>query len=465
MDLYYNLTIEDIKGQISSISDYFQNFKDYFRTKTRDVSYQGLEYIKSLFLCEGKRNMSKMSEQVTDLNEQALSHFISNSPWQEDKIIKNIGYEAAELFSKSHREKSFTMDESGFPKQGNASVGVGRQYCGNLGKVDNCQVGVYLGYTDGVDRLLLDKRLYLPKYWIEDPNRCEEAGIPKEERVFKTKGEFALEMIFEARKNGIPGEYISMDCFYGQQPEILNKLDAKDEVYYADIPSDTRVYLEYPKIGIPKKNGTKGREPSKERVLDDTAIEVKTLVNTDQLDWKIFKLRDTQRGELKVNFSALRVHRISNELPVEKAEWLLIREEIDGSNLKFTFSNDKEETPLGVLAKRQNTRYFVERAIQDAKGLVGMGDYQVIGWRGWHHHMTMALLAILFLSKLRQKLIHKAPMLTLYDVKEILKQIFPRKIITLKDRLKIIHKKHLNRYCSRISRLKRQAKVNLCLSS
>ena len=87
MDLYYNLSIEDIKGQISSISDYFQIFKDYFRTKTRDVSYQGLEYIKSLFLCEGKRNMSRMSEQITDLNEQALSHFISNSPWKEDEII------------------------------------------------------------------------------------------------------------------------------------------------------------------------------------------------------------------------------------------------------------------------------------------------------------------------------------------------------------------------------------------
>lgn len=463
MDLYYNLTAKDIKGEMNLILKFYQEFKNYFRTKTREVSHQGLEYIKGLFLCDAKRNMSKMSEQVTNLNEQALSHFISKSPWKEDKIIRKIGSEAIKLFGKSEREKSFMMDESGFPKQGKESAGVARQYCGNLGKVDNCQVGVYLGYTDGIERLLLDKRLYLPASCIEDSNQCEKSGIPEENQVFKTKGELALEMFLEAKRNGIPGEYISMDSFYGQQPEILNKLDGEEEVYFADIPSDTRVYLEYPRIGIPEKNGKRGRNPSKEKILDDIAIQVRVLVNTDQLDWKVIKLRDTQRGELKINFCALRVHRISNGIPVKKMEWLLIREELDGSNIKFTFSNDHKETPLEVLAKRQNTRYFVERAIQDAKGLVGMGEYQVRSWRGWHHHMTMALLAMLFLSKLRQAFIHKAPMLTLYDTRDILKQIFPKKIITIKDRLRIIYKKHLNRYCSRISKLKRQIKADLCL--
>lgn len=464
MNFYYTLTSQDIKEHMNSITEFYKEYKDYFRTRTREVSHHGLEYIKGLFLCDGKRNMNNISEQVTELNEQSLSHFISNSPWKEDGIIKKISNEATELFRKSQREKSFIIDESGIPKQGNKSVGVSRQYCGSLGKVDNSQVGVYLGYTDGQDRILLNQRLFLPENWTKDLKRCEEAGIPEEKREFKTKGKLALEMFFEAKKNGVPGEYISMDGFYGQQPEILNELDEAGEVYFADIPSDTRVYLEYPDIGIPVKKGKKGKNPSKIRVLEDTAIEVRELLNTDQLDWKTFKSRDTQRGELRINFSALRVYRISDELPVKKSLWLLIREELDGSDLKFTFSNADENTPLEVLSRRQNTRYFVERAIQDAKGLTGMDEYQVTGWRGWNHHMTIVLLAMLFLFKLKQSIIHKAPMLTLNDIREILKQILPRKALSLEDRIKIIYKKHLDRYRSRNSKLKKQRKdFPLCL--
>jgi len=463
MNIYYNLKLEDIKERIDSLSKFYENFRKYFRSKTRDVSSQGMEYIKGLLLCEGRRNMNKMSEQVTEINGQALSHFISKSPWKEDKIIKEIGKEAVKIFSKEPGEKSFIIDESGTEKDGKKSVGVSRQYCGSIGKTDNCQVGVYLGYTNGIESILIDKRLYLPKSWTEDSKRCEEAGIPEEKREFKTKGDLALEMFFKAKKRGIPGEYISMDGFYGQQPELLNKLEKAEEIYFADIPGDTRVYLDLPEVGVPPKKGKRGRNPIKNRVLEDTAIEVKELLNTDQLDWQVLKIRDIQGGELWINFAALRVYRIYEELPVEKPVWLLIREDLDGSYIKFTFSNAKDTTPLDVLARRQNTRYFVERAIEDAKGLAGMDEYQVTGWRGWNHHMTMVLITMLFLIELKQLLFTKAPMLTLNDIREILKQIIPKKILSLQDRLNIIYKKHLYRFRSRLSRLKKQKKeFRLC---
>lgn len=465
MEFYYNLKIENIKDGMASLNEFYEKFRCYFQTKTREVSNHGLEYIKGLLLCEGRRNMNKMAEEVTEINEQALSHFISLSPWEEESLIKKIGEETVKYFSKSQREKSFIIDESGILKEGKMSVGVSRQYCGSLGKIDNSQVGVYLGYTDGQEGTLIDKKLYLPEVWTEDSERCERAGIPKEERKFKTKGELGLEMLFEARKRGIPGEYTSMDGFYGQQPELLNRLDEAQEVYFADIPSDTRVYLEYPQIGIPKKKGKKGKNPSKVRVIDDIPIEVRGLPNTDQLEWHLVKVRDIQRGELWINFAALRIYRIYEELPVEKALWLLIREELDGSEIKFTFSNAAENTPLEVLARRQNTRYFVERAIQDAKELAGMDEYQVTGWRGWNHHMAMVLLTILFLFNFRQSIIHKAPMITLKDLRDLLKVVLPGKVVSLVDRLKIICKRHLNRCRSRISRLKKQNKQwHLCFS-
>jgi SRSO17 transposase len=466
MYLYYNLKIEDIKESLDSLSKFYEKYREYFRSKTRDVSSHGIEYIKGLLLCEGRRNMNKMSEQVTSINGQALSHFISKSPWKEEEIIKSIGKEAVKIFSKDDTEKSFIIDESGNGKDGKKSVGVSRQYCGSIGKTDNCQVGVYLGYTDGRECILIDKSLYLPKKWTEDNERCEEAGIPKEKREFKTKGDLALEMYFEAKKRGVPGEYISMDGFYGQQPEILNKLEESEEIYFADIPGDTRVYVELPETGIPQKKGKRGKNPSKIRVLEDSGIKAKELLNTDQLDWQVFKVRDIQEGELWINFAALRVYRIYEELPVEKPVWLLIREEMDGSDIKFTFSNAKDITPLDVLARRQNTRYFVERAIQDAKSLAGMDEYQVTGWRGWNHHMTMVLLAMLFLLELKQLLFPKAPMITLNDIGEILKQIIPKKVVSLQDRINIIYKKHLNRFRSRLSKLKNQKKeLPLCFVS
>lgn len=465
MDFYYNLTASDIQEQINVLDEFHEEFGGYFRTQTRDSSEHSLEYTKGLILCEGRRNMSKMAKTVTKLNDQALSNFISNSPWKYEPIIRKIGKKTVKLLSGEDKEYSMVIDESGFPKQGDKSAGVKRQYSGALGKVDNCQVGVFLAYTNGRETSLIDKKLFLPQEWIEDRDKCEKAGIPEEERVFRTKADLALEMYLNAKKRGIPSKYLNMDTFYGRDSKLLNKLDKAQEMYFADIPCNTRVYLEYPEVGLPERKSNKGNAPSKLRVLDGEAIEVRELLNTDVLDFKTWKIRDTQRGELWINFAALRVYRISEELPVKEPVWLLIREELDGNDIKFSFSNAGENTSLEVLAKRQNTRYWVERAIQDAKELAGMDEYQVRGWRGWHHHMTMVLLAMLFLVHIRKKLIHKAPMLTLNDAQEILEQVLPKKEITYEDRVRIILKKHLNRFRSRNSRLKKQKKdfsVMLC---
>jgi len=456
MDLVYRLSVSDIEDQAYVLEEFHGRYQSYFRTRTREVSSHALEYLKGQLLCPSRRNMNKIADKVSTHNEQALSHFISNSPWEDETLTMAICDDAVALLDTGEDEKALILDESGVAKQGNQSVGVERQYCGALGKVDNCQVGVYIAYSNGTEATLIDKRLYLPETWTQDTERCIQAGIPWEQQRFQIKSELGYTMIKKAISRSVPFQFVSMDAFYGQDAKFLTKLHNDGIEYMADIPSDTRVYLAYPTVGIPPRTGAKGRKPSKERVLDGKPIRVDQLLRSDLLRWKTLKLRDVQRGELWVRCAAIRVHRIENELPRKQAEWLVVRQELDGSDVKYSFSNAPKTTSLQTLANRQTRRYWVERALQDAKGLAGLDEYQVIGWRGWHHHMTLVMLAMLFLLTSKRQLQPTAPMLTLQDAKEILEQILPKKHLSHEDLVKLIRKKHENRLRTRISYLKHQ---------
>jgi SRSO17 transposase len=456
MNFSYELSAADIQEQAEALVEFHTNYAPYFRTQTRDSAAQALEYLKGQLLLKSKRNMSQMALEVTEINEQALSHFISNSPWHDGALTTEIGQGAVELIGPGG---ALILDESGCPKQGDKSVGVARQYCGRLGKVDNCQVGVFIAYAKAGQTTLIDKRLYLPQEWTDDLERCKKAGIPPEQMGFRKKSELGLEMILKAKQNQLPFKFVGMDAHYGQQGWLLSRLAAADMEYMAEIPADTRVYLDYPPVGIPERKGNTGRKPTKCRVLAGAPIEVRALLATDKVAWTLLKVRDTARGELWINFAALRVYRIEDELPVAQPLWLCIRQDLNSGELKFAFSNAAPNSPKKILADKLCTRYWVERALEDAKGLAGLADYQVIGWRGWHHHMTMTMLAMLFLVTLRARLLPQAPMLTLQDAKQILEIVMPKKTLTLKDALNIIENKHLNRYRSRNSRLKKQRKL------
>jgi len=454
--MYYNLNAGDIQQNTDMLVRLHGEFADFFRTSTRTVAPQGLDYLKGQLLLESRRNMSRMSVEVVNEDEQSLSHFISNSPWEDEPLIDAVGKRAVELLSQDEVSGALILDESGIPKQGTESVGVARQYCGALGKVDNCQVGVFLAYSTPTKAILIDRRLYLPAEWTNDPKRCERAGIPMEARGLRTKAELGLEMILKAKKRGIPFELVGMDAHYGEQPWLLTQLEGNDVVYVADIPCNTRVYLEYPEVGLPERDGTRGRLPSKLKVLQGEPSEVRQLLSSDKIAWHTLKVRDTQRGELWIRFSALRVWRIEDEIPHPKPVWLLIRQELDGSDTKFSFSNAKDSTPIETLAEWQSRRYFVERSLQDAKGLAGLDEYQVTGWRGWHHHTAMVLLAMLFLLRLKRRLAPKAPMLTLKDSLEILKIVMPKKKLSFEEAAELIYKKHLNRFRSRNCKLQKK---------
>ena len=221
-------------------------------------------YIKGLITCPQKCDLTQISDHCSDINNQAFSHFLSQSPWDYRALrnwLRNVG---SRFIGKNG---ALVIDECGNPKAGSKSVGVCRQYLGNIGKVDNGQVGVFLAYVKHGTRLLLDFRLYLPKSWTSDSKRCKAACIPDNEQNFRTKAELAHEMIVEAVNAGIYFSHICMDGFYGSQPWLLTKLELINLFYVADIGSKVYVYLTEPVYSIPLRKGSRGKIPSRKLSL------------------------------------------------------------------------------------------------------------------------------------------------------------------------------------------------------
>jgi len=454
--MIFNLKRKDLYASISIFKLINMNFTDAFVARTRDGSGNARKYLQGLLLNRGRGNCSRFANKVRKSSNQTLQHFITHSPWDERILINKLQKKVSELIGDSV-EGSLHIDETGFPKQGNCSVGVQRQYCGRLGKVENCQVGVVLGYVRRDQRILIDGQLYLPEDWTKSNKLRNICKVPKNVR-FRTKAQIGFDMILNARKNGVPFGWIGMDCFYGEQPWLRQKLDAEGLVFIADIPRDTRVWLSPPKTGIPERDGKQGRHPIRERVLDGESLPIEVQKIREQIEtaqWRQVTVRDTERKELKIDIACLRVYPVENKLP-GKELWLIIRKEVGQGTVKYQLSNAAPDSDILKLAKMSCSRYWIERAIEDAKGVASLEDYEARSWRSWHHHIAMSLLAMLAVLMMQIELKVKADMLTLQDVKDILEVIMPKRDISEREILKIIKAKHKARISARESHHRRQ---------
>jgi len=455
--LCFLLESADLDDIAEKFGNFHKRFSKFFRTKTRDASERAKQYTQGLFSkkCE---NMVEFSKVVPGSDNQSLQHFISNSPWCAEALIIEIQEEVIELIGDAEHG-SIHADEKGVPKEGKSSVGAMRQYCGNLGKVDNCQVGVFLGYVNSTNycRSLIDKRLYLPEKWIRDMERRRKCGVPDDIK-FKTKAELALEMIINFKNRGFPFGWVGFDGHYGEQPEFLDGLDEKGIIYCGDVPCNTRVWLEKPKIEVPQRKGNRGRKPTKKKLVEGEPQPVKVQkINPGKVHHTI--LRDTEKGELRANMSFLRVYPVREGLP-GKETWLIIRKDEGIDRTKYQLSNAPADTSIKRLAEMSCARFWIERMLEDANGVGGLSDYEVRSWKGWHHHMTMCLLVMLFLLTILIDKCVKAPMLTFYDVREILEVILPKKEITKEMVIKIIRNKHKARASAKRSHHKRNKRKN-----
>ena len=392
--------------------------------------------------------------------EQPFQPFISNAPWRHEPVIEQIACDGDHLLG-GKPDSALIIDESSFVKQGNRSVGVARQWCGRLGKVDNCQVAVFAVLTDGARHTPVDMRLYLPQRWVDDPARCELAEIPPEARRMRSKTDLALELVRAARARGMRFGWVGVDGGYGKEPAFLRALDDMGEIFVADVHCDQRVWSEPPGLHgpAPQAKGQR-RPPSKQQAAVD-GITVESLVaGFAAHDWTRCTLRESTRGPLRVDIAHRRVWVWDGEEATARCWHLIVRREVGApKRIKYSLSNAPADTPLERLAEMQGERYWVERAFEDAKGECGLADDQVVGWRAWHHHVSMVMLAMLFIAE--QRVAHQPglALLTPRDIVEMLKETLPRKPQGKEALVDQINQRHARRRSAIQSRYRSQRRA------
>lgn len=382
-----------------------------------------VQYIQGLFQTEKReRNIERICEKVTDSEYHKIQHFISDSPWEAKPLMQSVAEDANDLFE-NFKKVGLIIDESAEEKKGDCSVGVAYQYCGNKGKLANCQVAVYACLAAEKYASLIDTRLYLPKEWTDDKKRCKKAGIPKEHRKFKKKTELALEIIKAQRDAGIRFDWVGGDAFYGNDYQLLKSLDEHDELFVMDIHNDSHVYLEEPVLAVPEKQGTRGRTPIHLKSNVPSIAANKYIETLKEKQWKKVELRNGTKGKITAKAHVVKVYTWNKEDSTTCERLLIIRKTKKGkkTEIKYALTNAYEdEFSWQELVYMQSQRYWIEFALKEAKQDIGMCEYQVRGWLAWHHHMAMVMMAQFFL--LSEKILYKddLPLMSAADLRKIM---------------------------------------------
>jgi SRSO17 transposase len=405
------------------------------------------------------KNMERMEEVVPEADHQVLQHMLSESAWSERAVLDQIAQEASQRLG-TDEGTSLIIDESGIPKKGRHSVGVGRQWCGQIGKVDNCQVGVFAALSRDSDVTLIDERLFLPQDWTDDDRRCQAAGIPKAQRGFQRKADLALDMIRHARQQQIGFAWVGFDGFYGSDPGLLRALDQDGEIFVGDVHKDQYFYLADPEPVVPPPTTSRGRPPS---ALQPQTPALRVDHWTPQQPasaWQRVTLREGTKGPLQVDILHRRVWLWDGQEAQAHLWHLIVRRDVaTPTELKYSLSNAPAETSVPRLAFMQGQRYWVERALQTGKQDVGLGDYQVRGWRGWHHHLALVMMAMLFQLEERQLQRPTYPLLSGRDIRALLTQFLPRRDTTIEEVLRQMEVRHRKRQAA-IDSAYRKQKLN-----
>lgn len=402
----------------------------------------------------GDRNFEDIAETVPGADHQRVQHFMCDAPWEASKVLDWVSRQADAVLGGTPLSH-LIVDESGFSKKGKFSAAVGRQYNGRLGKVDNCQVGVFTALAAGRRVTLLEGRLYLPEDWAGDPARCGKANIPPGERVFKTKSRIALEMILTQRARGVRFGWVGMDAGYGKDPGLLRALEAAGETFVADVHSNQHLWEQDPQPAPPCLRT--GRHLGSAVKPASRSVTVKDWVARQSPDaWIPFKRRDGTNGSLRGDFLHARVWLWDGTEEMARC-WHLVawRADENATEIKYVLSNAAADIPLLDLARMAASRFWIERALQDAKGAAGMGEYQMRGWIGWHRHMALVMLALFFILQQRILLAEELPLLSAEDIVWILEKYLPQPQATEEDIQKALARRHRRRQTDIDSRKQR----------
>ncbi len=361
----------------------------------------GNVYVRGLILDGERTSIEPMAARLPDGNVQAMQQFVGQSPWDHRPVRKKL---AERMVGEMVPAVAWIIDDTGFPKQGRHSVGVARQYSGTLGKVGNCQIAVSLHLATADVCMPINFELYFPKTWTDDPARMEEAGVP-DGYTFKPKWQIALDLIDQTVSWGLPKGVVVCDCAYGKGNPFREGLIERELFYVAEIGTKTLVFDE------PRKTRRRVGEVSPDSGTGKvTVLTVKDFaLKLPAWMWKTIKWREGTKRKLVSRFAAVRVvpaHRPPKGKRKPPRQWLLIewpKEEREPS--KYWFANLPPQAGLSRLVFFAKIRWRIEQSYQQLKEELGLDHYEGRGSRGWHHHVTMTMLAygFLLLETIRSK--------------------------------------------------------------
>jgi len=443
----------------SKVQNYFEEYESCFDVYRNNVSDQALKYMYGLLESEkGQANMERMEENQETMPYHQYHHFLSNSPWSAEEVKKKVAQDSSSLMSfqklQMGKPTGLLIDESSHLKKGKHSVGVSRQYAGVIGKVDNCQVGVYVSLCNGKHSSLIDEALFLPKEWIEDEKRCLKAGIPKEAINDKTKPALALDLVDTALSNGVEFDWVGGDGLYGHSSDLRSGLDKRGLLYVLDIHKNQRIYLEAPIIYLPEKKAGPGRTPVHLRT-DTPSVKIEEYVKElPETVWEKQKIRQTTKGWLHALIHCQSVWVWDGLEQQARKSTLIVRKTLNNKaepvDVKYSLSNGSlEDYTVAEFAYFQAQRYWVERNFDDGKNELGLSDYQVRKWNAWHHHHAIVMMAMLFM--LREQIEKQAehPLTSLRDTRKMVVALIIQTLIppqqAAKREIKKMKKRHQKR--------------------
>jgi SRSO17 transposase len=402
-----NLAPRDMKRIAEELTSYHAQYADLYRR--REQREWAEFYLRGQLSDLERKTVEPMVLAMRGSDQaavRAVQQFLGEGAWDDEAILEHREKLVAEDLGQP--DGVIIVDGSGFPKKGDYSVGVAPQYCGILGKIANCQQGVFTVYQSSLGYTFVDRRLYMPEKWFEDEyaQRRERCGLP-EGLKFKTEPELGLEMLRGIVNRAVlPFKWVTADEHYGMNTGFLDGVAALEKYYFAEVPVTTMVWVGEVEI-IPAGKGEMGRPRSGPLVAPGTKPpqEVQQIAaKLPAKKWKPYTIKEGSKGPIEAEFAFVRATSKRGRRPGHPV-WVVFRRGLEqGAELKVYLSNAPETCPRKRLVRMSGLRWPVETALEEGKSELGMDHYETRTWCGWHHQMTLTFLAHHFLLRLRLKL-------------------------------------------------------------